>query len=1100
MSFKFLNEGQTGNIQEVTVIDTFIDPVSKIRVSNPSNLIDTDFEYGLQPTKWETVELINNIPAFFSKSGDTTISDIISITSAAGTREITVQTAFPHNLDPGIPIRVAGTKSVTADGSYIINATPSDTVFTYLCRSEQENSVSIFDLYSSIITGEFFQGSQITINDADGIVTDTLGPESNLTIKTPTPHGFGLNTPFYLLNLNSTVSQQFQSQNTTQVPFDPTNSATARTFDGSNTLLQTPVDLSNSATTVEKPDNLQTGGANPTAKTFTVSIDPDNIGLWQNIKYGDPLYYSLNSTAGYFQNNPRGIVFIQETNGINLANFTATFSVSLVPNGPIAQDVVSTMTGYFKIANQARTFAGNNVNLLTEISLNIDVSEDFLADGGNQSFLGEASQGQPNVLEITGLGAGSSISARILEGEFDGYVGAMVRYGTTGTAYGGLTNNATYFIKTFEERPQDGPGRYSLTISELPLSTSQEISLNPSPATGEHTFTKIGVSPDKNIFHIKNSNFEKGNMLEYVPPQDGAINTSSDKTFFFVDTVFDAHNYRLVDDIFIPIQATGGNLITEVFDGDRLYRVHTFNSVGSSNFVVSNPGSEKEVEYLIVAGGGAGASTNANGATGGGGAGGVLTSLGGSPLSVEAESYSVIVGGGGSSATLNVRGGSGGNSSFAGIVAVGGSGGGAASAERNSLLGGSSGGAGKSGGTGAAAGAATAGQGNQGSNSNSGLGTNISGGGGGAGSASVNSTAGGAGRNVSITGSNVVYGGGGGGRSGSGGSGGGGAGASDANATNGTNGLGGGGGGTFRSSGTRLGGNGGSGVVIVRYPITPSFSEGSFLFATGGNKQLLVENGIRYALHTFTSGTSNFVVQSLGETTEISNRGEVEYLIVGGGGGGGSVGTNGSSGGGGAGGLITGQISLTTTGNYSVTVGAGGASGASNARGGNGGNSSFNNLTAIGGSGGGGRDQRDTLTGGSSGGAGKAGGTGAAAGAATAGQGNQGSSSTGTAANVAGGGGGAGSGSVNSTAGGSGRSVSITGSPVIYAGGGGGSQGGPGGSGGGGTGGSGNANGNPGVNGLGGGGGGTGTRTSGTRLGGTGGSGIVIIKYPIGSA
>ena len=219
--------------QEFKPIDNLIDPVSKFRVSNPENLIDTDFEYGLQPTKWETVELINNTPAFFSRGGDTTISDITGITTNAGTREITVTTAFPHGLDVGIPIRVAGTKSYTADGSYIINATPSDTTFTYLARANETETISIFDLYSSIITGEFFQGSQISIADSEGITTDGAGPQSTLTVKTSNKHGFGLLTPFYFLNLNSTVSKEFQAQNSTSLSFDPTNSATAQSFDGS---------------------------------------------------------------------------------------------------------------------------------------------------------------------------------------------------------------------------------------------------------------------------------------------------------------------------------------------------------------------------------------------------------------------------------------------------------------------------------------------------------------------------------------------------------------------------------------------------------------------------------------------------------------------------------------------------------------------------------------------------------------------------------------------------------------------------------------------------------------------------------------------------
>ena len=48
--------------------ETYTDPVSKLRVSTPENLIDTDFEYGLQPTKWETLELVNNIPSAYTLS------------------------------------------------------------------------------------------------------------------------------------------------------------------------------------------------------------------------------------------------------------------------------------------------------------------------------------------------------------------------------------------------------------------------------------------------------------------------------------------------------------------------------------------------------------------------------------------------------------------------------------------------------------------------------------------------------------------------------------------------------------------------------------------------------------------------------------------------------------------------------------------------------------------------------------------------------------------------------------------------------------------------------------------------------------------------
>jgi hypothetical protein len=49
---------------------TFKDPVDKIRVSNPEALMDTDFEYSLQSTKWESVEVQNNIPGIFQRANE----------------------------------------------------------------------------------------------------------------------------------------------------------------------------------------------------------------------------------------------------------------------------------------------------------------------------------------------------------------------------------------------------------------------------------------------------------------------------------------------------------------------------------------------------------------------------------------------------------------------------------------------------------------------------------------------------------------------------------------------------------------------------------------------------------------------------------------------------------------------------------------------------------------------------------------------------------------------------------------------------------------------------------------------------------------------
>lgn len=49
---------------------TYQDPVEKLRVSNPQALMDTDFEYSLQASKWESIGLINNLPSVYVASNE----------------------------------------------------------------------------------------------------------------------------------------------------------------------------------------------------------------------------------------------------------------------------------------------------------------------------------------------------------------------------------------------------------------------------------------------------------------------------------------------------------------------------------------------------------------------------------------------------------------------------------------------------------------------------------------------------------------------------------------------------------------------------------------------------------------------------------------------------------------------------------------------------------------------------------------------------------------------------------------------------------------------------------------------------------------------
>ena len=74
---------------EIAPSETMRDPVDKMRVSTPQSLIDTDFEYGAQPTKWESMQMLNNRPSAFYDP--TVYNPISAITSSGTTVSVTMQ-------------------------------------------------------------------------------------------------------------------------------------------------------------------------------------------------------------------------------------------------------------------------------------------------------------------------------------------------------------------------------------------------------------------------------------------------------------------------------------------------------------------------------------------------------------------------------------------------------------------------------------------------------------------------------------------------------------------------------------------------------------------------------------------------------------------------------------------------------------------------------------------------------------------------------------------------------------------------------------------------------------------------------------------------
>jgi len=441
----------------------------------------------------------------------------------------------------------------------------------------------------------------------------------------------------------------------------------------------------------------------------------------------------------------------------------------------------------------------------------------------------------------------SKIIAELFEADGDIVASALDNVVVTPTAISDQPNTSTGGLTlpagTTAQRPgspDTGESRYNSTTGSLEFYTgSNWTSTNLIPNISSISGTINDTYASNLVFAVTNNT----DTVDVVFSEGGtAFHTVSGQSVssgaFTLATPSQVYGQTGGDTISISIKNTdgtpSGNAVTKTViatpTGGTITtygttRVHTF--LSSANFVTS---SAITADILVVAGagGGGGTSISASSGGGGGGAGGMVTFA---SQSVGTGTHTVTVGAGGAErGGSDSVGGQGGDSRFGTLTNIlgGGGGGSADSGPHAAAAGGSGGGAGNNNGTGTA-GAGTAGQGNAGGEEGDSSPNYPAGGGGGKGAVGSNASGGttggtgGAGAaNNYRTNSNVTYAGGGGGSTydggtaGAGGSGGGGAGrnGNSGAATNGTANLGGGGGGNSKN---QVCGNGGSGIVVIRY-------------------------------------------------------------------------------------------------------------------------------------------------------------------------------------------------------------------------------------------------------------------------------------------
>ncbi len=190
----------TGTTTTFTPAEILYDPTNKLRVSQPESLIDTDFEYGQQTTKWENLAVVNNMP--FAFPSPNAIPSISSMQYVAASRQVIVTLGSGVAPANGTPIFVQDALLSPANGNFIIETGGGTSVFTYKARSTNNSSfTAIFDANkTAMFTGTLFANAAINPQGSFIVSTTSFA----VTVTCTTPHGLAIGNEIIVTGITGT--------------------------------------------------------------------------------------------------------------------------------------------------------------------------------------------------------------------------------------------------------------------------------------------------------------------------------------------------------------------------------------------------------------------------------------------------------------------------------------------------------------------------------------------------------------------------------------------------------------------------------------------------------------------------------------------------------------------------------------------------------------------------------------------------------------------------------------------------------------------------------------------------------------------------------
>jgi len=191
------NQGQTQNLVLASQRSGAYDAVDKLRVSTPQSLIDTDFEYGQQSSKWEQVALQQNRQScyYFTNAP-------LAVTALIGNQSNKYQLALTLSASSvtyavGTPIFIQDPTDANAAGWGLITTATSATSYTLTMQNQVFTNACYSSTSTYVYVGYFYSNCGISVAAASTTAITLSG--TAITVNTAYAHGLSVGSLVYIV-------------------------------------------------------------------------------------------------------------------------------------------------------------------------------------------------------------------------------------------------------------------------------------------------------------------------------------------------------------------------------------------------------------------------------------------------------------------------------------------------------------------------------------------------------------------------------------------------------------------------------------------------------------------------------------------------------------------------------------------------------------------------------------------------------------------------------------------------------------------------------------------------------------------------------------